>query len=235
MYPGHIRGSMTKKILLFQCFFVLLCGILMAKDTEAKVISLKGNPKAIEKQSIRVLKLGDVVKVGERLLTGKEEHLTLKLSSGHKIFVLASTTATLSKLMDGKVELDQKTGSIWSQIRPLGKEESFQIRTPASVAGVRGTSFISMVMDPENTSICVCEGKVEVTSGGEKKVLEKGFGAVLTKGVKPPEPMSNVGKIHNRRRMARKKACFSCHWAGEGDVSRLDEESNLIFQAKPQK
>jgi len=214
-------------------FLMLYMAGGLAAETKAKVISIKGTPKAILKQSIRVLKLGDEVKVGERLLTGEEEHLTLKLSTGHKIFVLASTTATLSKLMDGEVELDQKTGSIWSKIKPLGKEESFQIRTPASVAGVRGTAFISMVMDPETTNICVCEGKVEVSSGGEKKVLEKGFGVMLSKGVRPPAPMANAGKIRSRRRMARKKACMSCHWAGEGDTSRMNEESSLIFQAKP--
>ena len=135
--------------------------------------------------------------------------------------------------MDGKVELEQKTGSIWSKIRPLGKEESFHIRTPSSVAGVRGTAFISMILDENRTDICVCEGKVEVVSGGKKKLITEGMGATLTKGKAPPAPMSNEGMIRNRRRLSRKMACMSCHWAGDGDTSRLNEDSSLIFEAKP--
>jgi hypothetical protein len=225
---------MTKKYFSFFyifCLFAVFVGpeLLAEALSVGKVISIKGSPIALRNLQRTPLKMHSPVYEGDILRSGLEEHVTVLLKSGHKVFVLPSTSAKVKVAKTKDTKLEQESGSLWFKVKPLKEKENFQVKTPTAVAGVRGTAFISMIVG-DATSLCVCEGTVEISNEKGTAVLEQGFGSMLTKNSDPKNVKNNTNFIRQKRRLSRKPACVSCHWAGEGDSSRLDENSNIIFQ-----
>lgn len=196
-----------------------------------KVISVDGQPTALRGLKKVVLTLGAEIRQGDRLKTGEGEHLTVEFNTGHKVFLLQSSELKLKRSQEEQTDIDHLAGNLWSKVAKLKKSQSFTITTPAAVAGVRGTAFISMILPDQGTSFCICEGEVEVTAGGVTDTFSGGFGTKIDMGKKPGPAFSNSGLINQRRRLSRKGGCFECHWDGAGDTSRLDQESNLRFIA----
>lgn len=58
-------------------------------------------------------------------------------------------------------------GALWSF---LPKGSSYEVQGPNAVAGARGTTFYVQVNAPDDSYICVCDGDVEIQSGGKKKM-----------------------------------------------------------------
>jgi hypothetical protein len=226
-----------KNIFCFKSISIGILAFLMgpacfsAQPEVGKVISIKGQPFVLRTLKKISLKLDSIVHQGDIIRSGSNEHVTLLLKNGHKVFVLPSSATTLSMANSNKTEIDQTKGSLWFKVKPLEEKQTFHVRTPTAVAGVRGTAFLSMILENNITDICVCEGSVEVDSGkGGAILVPQGFGSASQKGKKASHSRSNTNFVHQKRRLSRKPVCVSCHWAGEGDTSHLDEESNLIFR-----
>ena len=208
---------------------------LSAAEVVGKVVALNGNPSATRMLKKVPLLLGDEVQEGDSLKTGDEDSVTVQLNSGHRMFVLPSTSMRLKTAQAKSTEVEQDTGSLWFKVKPLHKDEIFFVHTPTAVAGVRGTKFITMVLDPQTTDLCVCEGTVEITSGNTTLAVPQGRGTLAKLDTAPSAIKDNRNFVFQRRNLSRKPACMNCHWAGAGDTSRLDENSNIIFKAKPKK
>ena len=79
-----------------------------------------------EKDSVRTLK-----------------NATLLLESAHKMKLKLSPETTVHfKELFPKTDISLNGGKVWAQVNKLKGDESFSIRSPVSVVGVRGTEFI---------------------------------------------------------------------------------------------
>jgi hypothetical protein len=225
-----IKNMFLKSNFLIATILTLVLQAGISAENVGKIVAMKGKPFAIRLLQKVELNLGDEIQEKDAVRSGAEDSLTLELNNGHRIFILPSTSLVIKTAQEKSTELEQESGSLWCKVKPLSKDSNFHVRTPTAVAGVRGTAFITMVIDPNTTDLCVCEGTVDVTSEGITKSIPQGRGSMITSGKAPSEMVDNRRFIFQRRNLSRKPACMNCHWAGEGDTSHLDENSNIIFK-----
>ncbi|EMN49123.1 sigma factor regulatory protein, FecR/PupR family [Leptospira interrogans str. L1207] len=159
---------------------------LLSQETEnAKVSFLLGKSYVQKsgKSSWESLKPNDFLEEGDLISTGNGSRITVHYK-GSEFKIQQSSKVKLSNLPEkskrGVLEVNQ--GFAWFKIVNL-KGKKFEVTTPNSTAGVRGTSF-SAFYDPKTreSSFCTCEGKVSISDPTEKEILfqEKGEGTIVS-------------------------------------------------------
>ena len=128
-------------------FFIFIAFLSFATAEESATVSkVRGNPKRESSTGWQVLKVGDKVKDHEKLKTLNKELLVLKLAKGGKVVLFGNSELSLEEKAKGKKRtLIQDKGNSWIKLKKLKKQESFAIKTPTAVAGVRGTAFNTRV------------------------------------------------------------------------------------------
>jgi len=160
---------------------LLNCG-KKEKSPAILVTFVKGNVTAISKNQSRKLKTGQLVFTNDKIITKKNSVVDLQFSSsvimkiGQQSEVIITKNIENTTKISRNIELNLAKGSVFSKIHgKLRKNDSFQVRTPAAVAAVRGTEFETNVDDDNNTQVSVTKGKVAVkNSNGEEQVVEEG-------------------------------------------------------------
>jgi len=110
-------------------------------------------------------KNGMAVAEGSTLKTGPDGSAILKWDGNTaKLAPLTMVKVdTLKVDAKGKAEskLDLAQGNVVSRVGKLGKDSTFSVKTPAAIAGVRGTAFDTGVNPETNqTTVAVVEGDV---------------------------------------------------------------------------
>jgi hypothetical protein len=104
---------------------------------------------------------------GDAIVTGIDGNVLLEIS-GAQIEIQRNTRFVYEQDgSDKKVYL--QNGNAWTSVSKQGAADKFTLRTPTTVAGVRGTKFFTFT-DGLNTGICHCEGQVStlnIKSGKE--------------------------------------------------------------------
>lgn len=139
------------------------------------VVSARGQTLVVSARSRRPLSVGDRVSEGDRIVTGPNSFVTLRLEDGTLVNLPSqSITAvrTLRKtLLTGRVERRfwLEEGRINASVQKLLDAQSFRIDTPVSVSAVRGTEYrVSFDKDKRKASTEVLEGIVAV-QGADKR------------------------------------------------------------------
>lgn len=159
---------------------------LLSQETEnAKVSFLLGKSYVQKsgKSSWEPLKPNDFLEEGDLISTGNGSRITVHYK-GSEFKIQQNSKVKLSNLPEkskrGVLEVNQ--GFAWFKIVNL-KGKKFEVTTPNSTAGVRGTSF-SAFYDPKTreSSFCTCEGKVSISDSTGKEILfqEKGEGTIVS-------------------------------------------------------
>lgn len=141
------------------------------------------------------LKVGQKVSENAIIDVPAECHLGLVLEDGSTIRLPSSASIKITRLQKNKlqstpeVRLELVKGRVELQVhKGRGKSTPFEVQTPISIMGVRGTEFRVGYSQADQT------GQVEVLEGGvqtqgsqdvQSQLVEKGFGA----------PISREGKV----------------------------------------
>jgi hypothetical protein len=137
-----------------------------------------------------ILSNGDFVrssKDGRALLTFFDGS-TLSVDSGALVKVL-----TLNRLASGGIELlvEQTLGRSWAAVAKLKPDSKFEIKTPSSIAAVRGTAFETIVTQNADGTISVTykvdDGQILVTANAGGSVTV-GAGQQVTINTNQPAP-----------------------------------------------
>jgi hypothetical protein len=117
------------------------------------------------KKNKAVVQIGDLVKEKDLIQTGADSFCDIKIGES-LVRIKQNTKVLMSALVKkGAVEttsIDLDSGKLLCKPKKLMRSESFLIKTPTAVAGVRGTQF-TVETDAERTSrIKVFEGQVKV-------------------------------------------------------------------------
>jgi hypothetical protein len=118
--------------------------------------------------------LGQAVHVGDWVETGSRGAIDIVFDRAN-IFRLGSSTVAVLNLGESRQDVDLKfgtMGAVFDRVRTLSGRGTFDIRTPAAVGGVRGTSFFFRVVDGETTYVCTCNGTLELSPFGRESFLE---------------------------------------------------------------
>lgn len=111
------------------------------------------------------IEIGDAIQEKDRITTGVQSSCDIRIGESI-IRVKENSNVLISQLMrQGAVEntsLGLDVGKILCKPKKLMKSESFLVKTPTAVAGVRGTKFIVEADPNKTTRIKVFDGKVKV-------------------------------------------------------------------------
>jgi hypothetical protein len=129
-------------------FFVLLCAAsvgLAAVAEAAKIVSITGDVrvKGPGAAAAVVAAQDQEVAAGTEIACGPQARCTVALDEAllNTATVKENTTLTLEELEPGRLFL--KEGRVFSIVRQAAGGASFQVRTPTSISGARGTAWLT--------------------------------------------------------------------------------------------
>jgi hypothetical protein len=132
--------------------------------------------------------------VGDTITTKQGSSVVLGIDVGTGfVKVSENTTITVQKLETGNkgqniTELQVLSGQVTLQVRPLtNKASRVEIKTPAGVAGVRGTEFGVSVQNDGKMGVGTKKGAVVTSAQGETVLVNAGFQNLTIPG-QPPSP-----------------------------------------------
>jgi hypothetical protein len=175
---------------------VIPADLLTDEPSQAKVVALSGDVSATGSDGQKVeMKVGATLMEGAQIETGVNGFLTMSLPDASRISLPSNSRVKFNRLRMARFTKSPRTelmlmhGHVESRVSPLETNKgSYEVRTPTSVAGVRGTQF-RVGTDGDTTTNEVVNGKVAVGNGkpGSEVMLDAGKGNVVTsKGVGQP-------------------------------------------------
>lgn len=186
-----------KKISLYATVLLLLSigAAQAAQETVGgEIVMLRGAATVTQSgQTVRLYR-GASVLVGDQLRTGKNARLKLRMVDGTEI-TLGENTEFFVRQYDvtensGKGFLELTKGffrAITGKITKL-PENSFRVKTPLAIVGVRGTDFWGE-QQPNKLRIAMLGGTaITVTNdAGSVEITEAGVGTEVTSATEPPK------------------------------------------------
>lgn len=160
-----------------------------------EVTLLKGRATVTQNgQTVKLYKGASVI-VGDALRTGKGARLKLRMIDGTEI-----TLGENTEFFVRQYELRQESGTglleltkgffraVTGKITKL-KNNSFQVKTPLAIVGVRGTDFWGE-QSPQRLRLALLGGTAVIVSNdaGSVEITESGFGTEVTSATQPPLP-----------------------------------------------
>lgn len=181
----NIRSNPLSSLggILMAALWLLTASTQAATPGAAEVKKVVGTATYTDGQGGGPIKEGQVLLAGATITTGAGSYVDLDLKvNGNALRVEADTTLSLNKLEYTKAietvvntELDVKKGStVANVVNKLSKASKYEIKTPAGVAGIRGT-----VLRAGATRIVCLIGRVSfvpVAGGGVQLVINGGAG-----------------------------------------------------------
>lgn len=167
-----------KKTIVACCVIAasLWAGCGKAYDEYATIMFFIGN---VTKNNASI-EIGEAVKENDRLVTGGQSSCDIKIGESI-IRIKENSTVLISQLMKkGAMEntaLGLDVGKMLCKPKKLMKDESFLVKTPTAVAGVRGTRFTVEADTMKTTRIKVFDGKVKVIKRVDR--LEGAFDKIM--------------------------------------------------------
>jgi hypothetical protein len=169
-------------------------GIAHAATPGGEVTFLKGAATVTHDGDTVRLYRGASVIVGDRLLTGKGARLKLRMIDGAEI-----TLGEHTEFIVREYALHEQTGvglleltkgffrAVTGRITKV-RNNSFQVKTPLAIVGVRGTDFWGE-QHPHLLRLALLGGTAIVVTNdaGSVEITEAGFGTEVTSPTTPPK------------------------------------------------
>ena len=142
----------TFLIVVFSLFACTALDQKVAKTpSPLRIKFIKGNIRVLSDKGLQKAKIGQVLSKKDRIFTSEKSRAEIIIGNRGVIKIGPKTKVEISEIsgIDNlKAALSVRTGSVFSGVRKLKSKESFEVRTPSAVAGVRGTTFITDVENP---------------------------------------------------------------------------------------
>ena len=175
---------MRKAILLA---VLLLSASAPLRAGEATIELLQGGAKIL---SLKTLSSGPAAQgaelfAGDTLVTQPGATAHVRFASGALILVKENASFKVSGLGKKVTVSFDKGEFLIGLVKKLEKDENFEVRTPAAVAGVRGTLFWGL-SDEKLTSTFACfESELAISAQGQTQILKPGDKVQIAFGEKP--------------------------------------------------
>ena len=154
-----------------------------AKSKKGKVTYIEGSAWVIKKNKEKPLKISSRIKPGQVIKTGASSRVEITFPAGHILRINEHSRVTLGEL-EGKVKIKLDDGQIWSNIKKLQSNTSYEVNTSLATAAVRGTRFDVSVKD-SSAAIALLDGSVEVEKNKKEEASPWG----------PPEEISGPKEV----------------------------------------
>jgi hypothetical protein len=192
--------------------------LLKSDPLEAKVIAFRGAAMI----DGRAATLGATIGEGRQIRTGANAFLSMALADGSTITLPSQSVIRVERLrrfrLTGEMErlFRLEDGRSQTEVTPrTNGRDRFEMRTPISVAAVRGTDFrVALVDGGKAATAEVLGGHVGLAGGGQETMLVRGGGGPVTPdGTTGPVPLLPAPEIV--------------------DPARIQSETELAFHIVP--
>ncbi|HTN65316.1 MAG TPA: FecR domain-containing protein, partial [Burkholderiaceae bacterium] len=167
---------------------VIPADLLPDEPNEARIVAFSGSISAIDANggAVRIAP-GSILREGASVETGANSFLTLALTDQSRISIPSNSRIALSRLRMARYTNSPRTevsilrGRIETRVAPLHINRGrFEVRSPQSVTGVRGTHFRVALADGR-VNHEVLSGSVMVNRPGASSgvLLRQGQGAIV--------------------------------------------------------
>jgi len=179
--------------------FAAAAAVSPALSFTARITDISGNVEYMKQNSEQWQEaaLGLDLSNGDRVRSQENSWAEISFSLGHKARIGSNSSMLINQLGE-KTSLELFKGSLMNKVRKLSQNQQYEVKTPQSVASVKGTEFTVVVGDEGVTQIRVLEGSVlakEIETGSEVIVSAGMFTEVLkSRPPKAPKNLSEIGK-----------------------------------------
>jgi hypothetical protein len=148
---------------------VLVVGYYIALAEEVVVSMFSGNVLVWKNNQWVQVEKGTGLNEKDEIKTLEKSKVVLLFSNGSTITLAENTQIKIESLLSEKLSVYLKNGKVYTKVKPLQKAQVFELKTPVSVASVRGTEFIISYVN-NNSEIIVIEGNVLFSDMSGKSV-----------------------------------------------------------------
>jgi hypothetical protein len=186
-------GNMMRLLLSFVISFMLFSDVF-AKENLGKIINIIGDVDvtSLTTGSRFTPQVGMIIQRDHKIRTGKKSFVEILLNNGTKIYLKEISVLNISSVrlsdMDQPTRLKMLTGKIRIIVKKVFKDRTLILKTPTTVAGVRGTDF-GAIASKHETKVVVFTGRVEVANASKdiiKSYILNDREEVSVKENKPP-------------------------------------------------
>ncbi len=204
-FTANVKNSI---FLLFLFAAVIgITGAAISCKSEKKVAAtikfIKGKANIFIDKTELPAKLGQKLSAGNIIQTEENSIVILEFAEqSANIELQANASLEIKDYSEKSRDLFLKKGSAWVYVNKLKKGGVFNLHTPTSTAGVRGTKFYTFTMGDEIYGTCHCEGTIDYhaeTSDFRQKNEEDYI--VFTRGsvsaIVTQEDIESAGIVHS--------------------------------------
>ena len=161
-----------KKLLLIILAIIVLVGAFLAytlfasATTSAILYIEKGTVEVDSGKGWQAAQDEMSLGLNDKIRTLAESSASIALYEGEIVRLEENTEISIEKLTRESVTINQNSGSTWNKITKISGIEDYNVKTPTTVATVRGTGFGIKIAN--NVNLLVGEGKVGFKKGTEE-------------------------------------------------------------------
>lgn len=138
---------------------------------------------------------GEILGAGDRVQTADKSHAVVTFFDGSTLELEPATTVTIEEAAARgdaiTIRISQAIGRTWASVHKLvNKDSQFEVRTPSSVAAVRGTGFVTEVLSDGSSSVQTTDGIVEVAAQGQSVSVGAGQATTVAPNAPPVTPFN---------------------------------------------
>lgn len=153
-------------------FFVFIAGLFtsigLAKEI-GKIAIAKGDSTKLYGKLIEKVKIGSAVSEGDVIVTQSGAYLKVVMQDRNILVIPENSKISIDEYVTAKnkksVVMSVEYGSARHVLKQkyIKKNEKYEVRTPTTVAGVRGTDFLTIFKkDSTESVVCTLEGQVSL-------------------------------------------------------------------------
>jgi hypothetical protein len=179
MYRSAVILIVT--VVLAAAMWLVFAQLLTVVDLLAVIDDRAGPVEVLHGETASVARLGDLVRAGDRIRTGRAAHVGVHWADGSRIEVGPESELVVQRCRINKLRKTRSThfrlnlGEIWLRLRgTINRGSKFEVETPTIVAAVRGTIFSVKVLHDGTTHLQVYEGQVDILGDHATQAIEAG-------------------------------------------------------------
>jgi hypothetical protein len=202
---------------------VALSAVVTFSVGDVKLAASDGKDKSV--------KSGDKIAEKDLLKTGAASFAAIQIGDEAVIRIQEKSEFSIESLANDRRIMKLNQGQIISKVQKLNKEDSFQIKTPTTIASVRGTEF-NVIYGQGKTLVSVGSGKVAVaaenTDLAKAQVADTGSTAESKESVKDKSISIEIRKATKNETLAVQKVS-AVPIVADPDKKSADE-LNILFK-----
>ena len=159
-----ILNRAKKTIFLLVTTLSLIALSCREEVTDATVELVRGQAFLVHDKNENALKPGDIISEMDSVKTGVDGIVLVSIQKQNaRLEIQPNSLIAFSSILKNEKILNIRSGNLWFKLNHTRANEKWFVKTPTSVAGIRGTKiFTFQIGDMFGT--CHCEGDVEFSS-----------------------------------------------------------------------